>query len=59
MLVDAGLDPKGTALLAELKAPRVEPALVQAVLITHGHPDHYAAAGLFETATIVEGGRGS
>ena len=55
VLVDAGLDAKGAAILAELEAQRVEPGAIQAVLITHGHPDHYAAAGLFERATIVAG----
>jgi len=55
VLVDAGLDGTGAAILAELKAEGVEPGQVQAVLITHGHPDHYAAAGLFEKATVVAG----
>ena len=55
VLVDAGLDTTGAAIVAELKAEGVEPRQVQAVLITHGHPDHYAAARLFETATIAVG----
>ena len=55
VLVDAGLDATGAAILTELKAEDVEPGEVRAVLITHGHPDHYAAAGLFEKATIVAG----
>lgn len=55
VLVDAGLDATGTAIIAELKAEGVEPRQVQAVLITHGHPDHYAAARLFETATVAVG----
>jgi glyoxylase-like metal-dependent hydrolase (beta-lactamase superfamily II) len=55
VLIDAGLDATGAAILAELKAQGVEPGQVQAVLITHGHPDHYAAAGLFEKATVVAG----
>src|SRR5215470_18179209 len=55
VLVDAGLDGKGTAILAELKAQGVTPAQVRAVLITHGHPDHYAAARRFDQATIVLG----
>jgi glyoxylase-like metal-dependent hydrolase (beta-lactamase superfamily II) len=55
VLVDAGLDAAGTAILAELKAAGVEPRQVHAVLITHGHPDHYAAARLFPTATVVIG----
>ena len=55
VLVDAGLDTSGAAIIAELKAEGVEPRQVQAVLITHGHPDHYAAARLFEKATIAVG----
>lgn len=55
VLVDAGLDGEGTAILAELKAQNVDPGQVHAVLITHGHPDHYAAARLFEKAAIVAG----
>ena len=55
VLVDAGLDATGAAILRELKASNVDPAQVQAVLITHGHPDHYAAARLFKKATVVLG----
>lgn len=55
VLVDAGLDAKGAAILAELKAQGVEPDQVHAVLITHGHPDHYAAAGLFPKAKVLVG----
>jgi len=55
VLVDAGLDAKGDAILAELKSQGVEPEQVRAVLITHGHPDHYAAAGLFPKAKVLVG----
>ena len=55
VLVDAGLDAKGAAILAELKAEGVPPDQVHAVLITHGHPDHYAAAGLFPKARVMAG----
>jgi hydroxyacylglutathione hydrolase len=55
VLVDAGLDAKGTAILAELKSEGVEPDEVQAVLVTHGHPDHYAAASLFRKARVLIG----
>ena len=55
VLVDAGLDAQGVALVAELKAEGVQPDQVQAVLITHGHPDHYAAATLFPKAKILVG----
>lgn len=55
VLVDAGLDGEGTAILAELKAQNIDRTRVHAVLITHGHPDHYAGARLFEKAAIVAG----
>jgi glyoxylase-like metal-dependent hydrolase (beta-lactamase superfamily II) len=55
VLVDSGLDAAGAAILAELKAQGVESGQVRAVLLTHGHPDHYAAARLFERASIIIG----
>jgi len=55
VLVDAGLDAKGAAILAELKSSAVQPDQVLAVLITHGHPDHYAAATLFPKADVCAG----
>lgn len=55
VLVDAGLDATGAAILAELKAQGVAPGQVHAVLVTHGHPDHYAAARLFDSAAVVAG----
>lgn len=55
VLVDAGLDAQGTAVLGELRAEGLKPDQVLAVLITHGHPDHYAAAALFPKARILVG----
>jgi glyoxylase-like metal-dependent hydrolase (beta-lactamase superfamily II) len=55
VLVDAGLDAKGTAILRELKNEGFGPDDVEAVLLTHGHPDHFAAAPLFRKARILLG----
>ena len=55
VVVDAGLDATGSAMLVELKAQGVEPGQVHAVLVTHGHPDHYAAARMFDKAAVVAG----
>jgi hydroxyacylglutathione hydrolase len=55
VLVDSGLDASGAAILGELKSQSVEPGQVQAVLLTHGHPDHYAAATLFPKADVCVG----
>ena len=55
VLVDSGLDASGAAILGELKSQGVEPGQVQAVLLTHGHPDHYAAATLFPKAEVCGG----
>ncbi|MBL8684662.1 MAG: MBL fold metallo-hydrolase [Myxococcales bacterium] len=53
VLVDAGADRAGTALLAALRAAGSAPDAVLAVLLTHGHGDHLAAAPLFRNAAIV------
>jgi glyoxylase-like metal-dependent hydrolase (beta-lactamase superfamily II) len=55
VLVDAGLDASGAAILAELKREGVAPGQVQAVLVTHGHPDHFASATRFDKAAVVVG----
>jgi len=55
VLVDAGLDSSGTAILRELRSEDVSADAVQAVLITHGHPDHYSAAGRFRKAVVLLG----
>lgn len=55
VLVDAGLDADGKAILRELHAQGVAPEKVHAVLVTHAHPDHWAAAHLFPNAKIYVG----
>jgi glyoxylase-like metal-dependent hydrolase (beta-lactamase superfamily II) len=52
VLIDAGADAKGAALLQDLQALHGGPDNVVAVLITHSHPDHIAALPLFPKATI-------
>ncbi len=51
-LVDAGNDPEGKAILAELSRRKLGPEAVEAVLLTHGHPDHIAGCHLFPKASI-------
>jgi glyoxylase-like metal-dependent hydrolase (beta-lactamase superfamily II) len=51
-LIDAGVDPKGEAILAELARRRLGPEAVQAVLLTHGHGDHVAGCHLFPSASV-------
>ncbi len=68
VLIDAGNDPKGAPLLAELARRHVGPDAVTAIFFTHGHPDHIAGASLCPNATLyaldaevalVEGREGS
>ena len=49
------MDASGAAILAELKAQGLSAGDVRAVLITHGHPDHVAAATRFPAATVFVG----
>jgi len=52
VLIDAGSDNKGTALLQDLQAHHAGPDNVVAVLLTHSHPDHIAALPLFPKAMV-------
>ena len=51
-LVDAGNTPSGAPILAALEAHGAGPDAVVAILLTHGHPDHVAACGVFPRATV-------
>jgi glyoxylase-like metal-dependent hydrolase (beta-lactamase superfamily II) len=52
-LIDAGNDPSGKAILAELSRRNLGPDAVTAILLTHGHPDHTAAIHLFSKAQVM------
>jgi hydroxyacylglutathione hydrolase len=54
-LVDAGADPGGKELIAELETQGVKPEQVHTILLTHGHLDHWAAAHLFPNARVLHG----
>lgn len=55
VLIDAGVDPDGGAILAELQHQGLKPDQVKAVLITHAHADHWAGARLFPNAKLLIG----
>jgi glyoxylase-like metal-dependent hydrolase (beta-lactamase superfamily II) len=52
VLVDAGNDKDGKALLAALADRQLSPAAVTAIFLTHGHPDHTAGCHLFPAAKV-------
>ncbi|HVE84071.1 MAG TPA: MBL fold metallo-hydrolase, partial [Myxococcales bacterium] len=54
-LIDAGYDRDARALLAELRAQGLDASKVHTVLITHGHPDHWAGAAMFPAARVLAG----
>jgi glyoxylase-like metal-dependent hydrolase (beta-lactamase superfamily II) len=52
-LIDAGNDPEGKVILAELKRRGLTPDAVKTIFLTHGHPDHTAACALFPQAQVL------
>ena len=52
VLIDAGSDNKGAALLQDLQTHHAGPDNVIAVLLTHSHQDHIAALPLFPKAMV-------
>ncbi len=51
-LIDAGVDPTGKAILAELAAMKLDAHAVSAIFLTHGHTDHVAGAVVFPDAKV-------
>jgi glyoxylase-like metal-dependent hydrolase (beta-lactamase superfamily II) len=53
LLIDAGEDAAGTAIVAELSRRGLSADAVNTILVTHGHQDHTAALKLFPKAQIM------
>jgi glyoxylase-like metal-dependent hydrolase (beta-lactamase superfamily II) len=53
VLIDAGNDAAGAAILAELSRRGLGPEAVAAIFITHGHADHTAAISMFPQAQVM------
>lgn len=51
-LIDAGNDKSGKHVLDALTARGLNASSVEAIFLTHGHPDHTAAAAMFPQAAI-------
>ena len=52
-LIDAGNDPAGKAILAELSRRKLSPDAVTAIFLTHGHADHRASIPVFPKAQVM------
>jgi hydroxyacylglutathione hydrolase len=53
VLIDAGNDGDGKAVLAELTRRGLGPEAVSTIFLTHGHPDHIAGVHLFPSAQVM------
>ena len=53
VLIDAGNDKAGTAVLGELTRRGIGPEAVSTIFLTHGHPDHTGAVHLFPNAQVM------
>jgi glyoxylase-like metal-dependent hydrolase (beta-lactamase superfamily II) len=53
VLVDAGYDKAGKAILDELARRHLTPDAVAAILLTHSHPDHISGVDLFPHAEVM------
>lgn len=52
VLIDAGLDETGADIRAALQSRGLGPESVRAILITHGHGDHFGGAAAFPGAAV-------
>lgn len=52
VLVDAGFDQRAPEIIASLKRKGLGPESVRAILITHGHGDHFGGAVSFPNARV-------
>ncbi|MDQ3263038.1 MAG: MBL fold metallo-hydrolase [Myxococcota bacterium] len=52
ILIDAGMDKEATAVRQALVSRNMGPDAVQAILLTHGHPDHIGGVGMFPNAEV-------
>lgn len=48
LLIDAGFENKGPALVAQLQRVGLDPARVKYILLGHGHADHFGGARFFQ-----------
>lgn len=53
VLIDAGQDPDAKAIKAALAARNLQPDDVVAILLTHGHNDHFDGVLAFPNATVM------
>jgi glyoxylase-like metal-dependent hydrolase (beta-lactamase superfamily II) len=54
-LIDAGPEAKPTAVLDELAAEKLQATDVHAILLTHGHADHWTGVKAFPNAVVYVG----
>lgn len=53
VLIDAGNDQAGAAVLGELTRRGIGPEAVSTIFLTHGHPDHTGGVHLFPNAQVM------
>ncbi len=54
-LIDAGMDPKAEEILAVLRFKGLDPGMIKAIFVTHGHSDHTAGLRQFPDADVYVG----